>query len=92
MLNLQRLVSTRIRRQDIVTAFLEHGLIKGIFISSFAFEGTLGIWRGNWDGNMALSGLVVNGRKILGPSRRSGYFYGLFYKRVDPTYVGSPFG
>ena len=24
--------------------------------------------------------------------RRHDYFYGLFYKRVDPTYVGSPFG
>lgn len=24
--------------------------------------------------------------------RRNDYLYGLFYKRVDPTYIGSPFG
>jgi hypothetical protein len=24
--------------------------------------------------------------------RRNDYLYGLFYERVDPTYIGSPFG
>ena len=93
MLNLQRLVSTTHSAARHRDGVLEHGLVKGIFIWSFAFEGTLGIERGNWDGNMALSGLVVNGwRKYSDHPRRNDCFYGLFYKRVDSTYVGSPFG
>jgi len=69
MLNLQRLISTTHSAARHCDGVIEHGLIKGIFIWSFAFEGTLGIGRGNWDRNMALSGLVVNGwRKVLGPS------------------------
>jgi hypothetical protein len=35
--------------------------LKAFSFDHFAFEGTLGIGRGNWDGNMALSGLAVNG-------------------------------
>jgi len=75
MLNLQRLVSTTHSAARHCDGVIEHGLIKGIFIWSFAFEGTLGIGRGNWDRNMALSGLVVNGwRKVLGPSTQERLF------------------